>query len=236
MDKLVVLLYDLSAVLIILMTVAYSAQKGFATGIFRLLGRLAALFGSAFLAKNGAELIYDQFLKTEVTAFLSQNLQGGQLTDIIAQLQAGLQQLPKVYSNVIGMAIDTDSISQALNSGAAQLTAALEQSVIGPAVRGALSVVIFSLCYLLLSGLVRLLTSAIHFVFHSPILLPIDRFFGAVMGFLQSCLNLYFICILFKLVFYLLGGMKYCNQQIILDTMILSRFYTFDPLALLASL
>ena len=47
--------------------------------------------------------------------FLSQNLQGGQLTDIIAQLQAGLQQLPKVYSNVIGMAIDTDSISQALN-------------------------------------------------------------------------------------------------------------------------
>ena len=95
MDKLVVLLYDLSAVLIILMTVAYSAQKGFATGIFRLLGRLAALFGSAFLAKNGAELVYDQFLKTEVTAFLSQNLQGGQLTDIIAQLQAGLQQLPK---------------------------------------------------------------------------------------------------------------------------------------------
>ena len=56
MDKLVVLLYDLSAVLIILMTVAYSAQKGFATGIFRLLGRLAALFGSAFLAKNGAGL------------------------------------------------------------------------------------------------------------------------------------------------------------------------------------
>ena len=42
--------------------------------------------------------------------------------------------------------------------------------------------------------------------------------------------------ILFKLVFYLLGGMKYCNQQIILDTMILSRLYTFDPLALLASL
>ena len=235
MDKLVVLLYDLSAVLIILMTVAYSAQRGFATGIFRLLGRLAALFGSAFLAKNGAELVYDQFLKTEVTGFLSQNLQGGQLTDIIAQLQAGLQQLPKVYS-VIGMAIDTDSISQALNSGAAQLTAALEQSVIGPAVRGALSAVIFSLCYLLLSGLVRLMTSAIHFVFHSPILLPIDRFFGAVMGFLQSCLNLYLICILFKLVFYLLGGMKYCNQQIILDTMILSRFYTFDPLALLASL
>ena len=209
MDKLVVLLYDLSAVLIILMTVAYSAQRGFATGIFRLLGRLAALFGSAFLAKNGAELIYDQFLKTEVTGFLNQNLQGGQLTDII---------------------------SQALNSGAAQLTAALEQSVIGPAVRGALSAVIFSLCYLLLSGLVRLMTSAIHFVFHSPILLPIDRFFGAVMGFLQSCLNLYLICILFKLVFYLLGGMKYCNQQIILDTMILSRFYTFDPLALLASL
>lgn len=236
MDKLIVLLYDLAAVLMILMTVAYSAQKGFATGIFRLVGRLAALFGSAFLAKNGAQLIYDQFLRTEVTGFLNRTLQGGQLTDIIAQLQAGLQQLPKVYANIIELAIDTDSIAQALNSGAAQLTAALEQSVIGPAVTGALSVLLFSLCYLLLSGLVRLLTSAIHFVFHSPILLPIDRFFGAVMGFLQSCLNLYLVCVLFKLVFYLLGGMKYCNQQILLDTVILSRFYTFDPLALLASL
>ena len=35
-----------------------------------------------------------------------------------------------------------------------------------------------------------------------------------------------------KLVFYLLGGMKYCNQSIIADTLILSKFYFFDPLSL----
>lgn len=39
MDKVIVLAYDLGAVLIILMTMARSAQKGFATGIFQLVGR-----------------------------------------------------------------------------------------------------------------------------------------------------------------------------------------------------
>lgn len=40
MDKVIVLAYDLGAVLIILMTMARSAQKGFATGVFQLVGRL----------------------------------------------------------------------------------------------------------------------------------------------------------------------------------------------------
>ncbi len=42
MDKVIGSAYDLGAVLIILMTMARSAQKGFATGIFQLVGRLAA--------------------------------------------------------------------------------------------------------------------------------------------------------------------------------------------------
>ena len=45
MDKVIVLAYDLGAVLIILMTMARSAQKGFATGIFQLVGRLALAAG-----------------------------------------------------------------------------------------------------------------------------------------------------------------------------------------------
>ena len=71
MDKLVVLAYDLAAVLIILMTIAYSAQRGFATGVVRLIGQLAAFFGAAYLSRWGSEIIYNQFFKTEVTAFLA---------------------------------------------------------------------------------------------------------------------------------------------------------------------
>ena len=108
MDKLVVLAYDLAAVLIILMTIAYSAQRGFATGVVRLIGQLAAFFGAAYLSRWGSEIIYNQFFKTEVTAFLNRNLQGGQLSDIVAQLQAGVEQLPRISANILGMAVDTD--------------------------------------------------------------------------------------------------------------------------------
>lgn len=54
MDKVIVLAYDLGAVLIILMTMARSGQKGFATGVFQLVGRLAAFFGALFVAREGA--------------------------------------------------------------------------------------------------------------------------------------------------------------------------------------
>ena len=64
MDKLVILAYDLVAVLVILLTIAQNSQRGFVTGIFKFLGRLTAFFGAAFLSKQGAMIVYDHFLKT----------------------------------------------------------------------------------------------------------------------------------------------------------------------------
>ena len=52
MDKVIVLAYDLGAVLIILMTMARSAQKGFATGIFQLVGPPGRLLWRAVCGKG----------------------------------------------------------------------------------------------------------------------------------------------------------------------------------------
>ena len=82
-------------------------------------------------------------------------------------------QLPQVLGNVLDMALDVDAITQAVSQGTSSLASVLEEAVIGPAVLGFVSVLLFTVCFALLGGLVRLLTSAIHFVFHSPILLPI---------------------------------------------------------------
>jgi uncharacterized membrane protein required for colicin V production len=235
LERLIVLAYDLAAVLILLQTVAYSSRRGFATGIFRLVGQLAAFFGATYLSRTGAELIYNGFLKTEVTAFLNRSLQGGQVAEIVSQLEAGLEQLPHLSANILSMGIDLDAISQALANSVAGVGTTLEQAVIGPAVRGFVSVVLFLLLFAVFGVLVRVLTSAIHFVFRSPILAPIDRFLGGLLGLLQGSLNLYLVCIGLKLLFYLVGGMKYCNQGIILDTILLSKFYTFDPLSLFVS-
>ena len=232
MNLLIVLLYDLAAVLIILVTIARSSQRGFATGIVRLIGQFAAFFGAVFLSKNAAEIVYNSFLKTEVVAFLNSNLQGGQAAEIVSQLQAGLEGLPQLSANILKMGIDLDSITQALSNGVTELVSALEQSVIGPAVKGFVSVVLFTLFFALFGLIVKMLISAVHFVFRSPILAPIDRFFGGVAGLLQAGLNLYLVCVALKLVFYFIGGMKYCNQELILNTLILSKIYTFDPLSL----
>ena len=236
MDTMVVLAYDLAAVLIVLLTIAFSSQRGFATGFVRLFGQLAAFFGAMFLAKNGAGLIYDSFFKTEVIAFLNTHLQGGQAGDILAQIQGGISSLPSIAGNILELSIDIDKITMAINSGAARLADALESMAIRPAVTGFLSVILFTIIFILLGLLVRMLTCAVKFVFKSPILQPIDRFFGGIMGLLQAALNLYLICVGFKLFFYFAGEMPYCSQSIIMNTVILSKIYAFDPMALLASL
>lgn len=232
MDKLVVLLYDLAAVLIILMTVAYNSERGFATGLVRIIGRLAAFFGAAFLAKYGAEFLYSGFIRSEVLSFLNRNLTGGQAGEIVEQLQAAAAALPHISGNILGTSIDLDAISAALANSTEQAVSVLEQNVIGPAIQGFVTAALFVLIFGVLGLLVRVLTSAVHFVFRSPILAPIDRFLGGAVGLVQASINLYLICMIFKLVFYLVGGMKYFNQSIITDTLILSKFYNFDPLSL----
>lgn len=234
MEQMVVLIYDLAAVLIIVLTLAYSSQRGFATGFVRLIGQIAAFFGAIFLAKGLSGFVYTSFFKTEVMTFLNTTLSGGQLQEILAQLEEGIASLPRVAGNILAMGIDKDMIAQALQQGASELSTTLERAVIGPAVRGFLSVILFTLLFAIFGLIVKFLTSAVKFVFHSPILLPIDRFFGAVVGLVQAALNLYLICIVLKLVFYFVGGMQYCNQDIIMDTVIWSKLYSFDPLTLLA--
>ena len=223
----------MGAVPVNLMTVTRSAE-GSQQEIFQLVGRLADFFGALFVAREGASIIYDSFLKTEVTSFLNRNLQGGQAAEIISQLQAGLDQLPQVLGNVLDMALDVDAITQAVSQGTSSLASVLEEAVIGPAVLGFVSVLLFTVCFALLGGLVRLLTSAIHLSALLPHSAAISRFLGGVIGNTAGVSDLYLVCILLRLVFYLFGGMRYCNQQIIMDTFILSKFYTFDPLSLFA--
>ena len=148
------------------------------------------------------------------------------------QLQAAAAALPHISGNILGTSIDLDAISAALANSTEQAVSVLEQNVIGPAIQGFVTAALFVLIFGVLGLLVRVLTSAVHFVFRSPILAPIDRFLGGAVGLVQASINLYLICMIFKLVFYLVGGMKYFNQSIITDTLILSKFYNFDPLSL----
>lgn len=185
MDKLVVLAYDLGSGADYSNDNRVQRPAWFATGVVRL-SVSWRLFGAAYLSRWGSEIIYNQFFKTEVTAFLNRNLQGGQLSDIVAQLQAGVEQLPRISANILGMAVDTDAISQALSGGVSEVTAALEQMVIGPGVRGFLSVALFTIIFAALGIFVRLLTSAVHFVFRSPILSSDRPLFGRCDGILAG--------------------------------------------------
>lgn len=235
METMLPIMYDLAAVVIVLLTVSYSSQKGFAATIVGVAGHIAAFFGASFLAKLGSQILYTTIIRGKVMEFLETRLfDAGEVGDLFSQLQEIVSELPKLAANIVSSAgLDEAALSSAIGSTVSNAVKVLEQSVIRPAVTGFLSAALFVVLFFVFSILARSLTKAIRFVFRTPLLMPIDRFFGGVIGVAQAGIYLYLICVAFHLLFSFVGSMQYLNQNIILDTFIWSRVYTFDPFSFL---
>lgn len=235
MATMIPIMYDLAAVILILLTVSYSSQKGFASTIVGLIGYVAAFFGANFVSKAGAQILYTTVFKQKVITFLQeQSLQSTELEELFSQLQKSIAELPKLINNIAGVVqFDEASISAAVGNSIQETVLGLEQTIIRPAITGFISMVLFVVLFFVFSLLVRSITKAVGYVSKMPLFSPVDRFLGGILGLVQSGIYLYLICVGFHFIFYFVGSMKYLNQSIILDTVILSRIYTFDPFAFL---
>lgn len=235
MQIVIPLIYDLAAVILILLTVSYSAQKGFTATVVGLVGHVTAFFGSMFIAKAASQIIYTTTIKGRLITLLEDKLvNSGGISDLFSQLDKILSELPTLVSNIVGSAgFDQQALTSAVGSSVNEAVLALEKTVIAPAITGFITAVLFAVLFFVFSIVVRAITKTLSMVAKTTILRPVDRLFGGVLGVLQSGIYLYIICIGARLFISALGGMKYLNQDLIMQTFIWSRVYVFDPFAFL---
>lgn len=239
MERFLPLIYDLMAVVIILVGIARGALRGFTATVVSLVGHLAAFLGALLLSKAGGQMIYQTVVRRHVLEFINQQITASpELGELLEQIGQMVQQMPRAAANILGLAgLDENQLAQTIGQTVSGAAAALEENIVGPAVVGFLAAALFVVLFAVFSFVARRLTSAAQWVCSIPGLQTMDRFLGGTLGLVQAGINLYLICIVVRLVLtFVAAPMEYLNLGIIQQTVIWSRVYYFDPFAFLAAL
>lgn len=233
------IVYDLAAVVLILVVVTRNARRGFASTVVGIVGHLAALAGALFLANLGAKAIYQMFLHSRVQQLLEENLSliasaSPDLAQLEAAIEQTLEQLPSFLVNASGLGSFGESDLASLMAGGMAMTfEAVEETLVRPAVTGLVSLLLFVVLFAIFAFLARRLSGLAGWVCQNPLLQPADRFLGGVIGAGEALVELYLICVAMQLVLAFFGDMAYLNRQILSDTIIWNWLGSFDFAGLL---
>ncbi len=229
MEFLMLVLYDAIAVVILLISINSCAKTGFAQTITSILGRIASFFGALFIGKVSSQLIYTIFLEKRLMRFL-QEVVGDNLSssDIMESISEAANTLPTFMANFYGLT--GSGLEDAIGDTVVGAVRALEQQIVEPAVTGFLHIVIFLICFAVLSFLAKRFSEAVGLVFKLPIIKTVDRFAGGLLGIVQGGINLYLIALVLRFVLYFISDPPILfNEGLIMDTLIWSRVYEFNP-------
>lgn len=229
MEFLLLICYDAIAVVILLLAVSKSARVGFAQTITEVLGRIVAFFAALFVGKAGSQLIYTLFLDNRIMRFLEETIaDSATASEVLESISQAAETLPAFMANFYGLT--GSQLQSAVTDSVVGAVRALEEQVVEPAVTGFLHIVIFLITFAALCFLVHHLSKAVGLVFKLPVIKTVDRFCGGILGILQGGINLYLIALLVRFALYFISDPPaFLNEGLIMDTMIWSRVYEFNP-------
>ncbi len=228
-EFLILVCYDAIAVAILLVSINSCAKVGFAQTITSIVGRIASFFAALFIGKASSQLIYTIFLEKRLMRFLQETV-GENLSaaDIMESISEAADTLPTFMANFYGLT--GSGLEDAIGDTVVGAVRALEQQIVEPAVTGFLHIVIFLVTFVVLSFLAKRFSEAVGFVFKLPIIKTVDRFAGGVLGIVQGGINLYLIALVLRFVLYFISDPPALfNESVIMDTLIWSRVYDFNP-------
>lgn len=234
MEVLIPVLYDALAVVILIVAVSRSSEKGFAATVTNIVGHVAAFFGALFVGKAGSQLIYSLFIQKKVLRFLKENLAGAiDIGDIADSLQSAADSLPGMVGNFFRLPA-LEQLEDQLGSSVSNAAVALEQGIIAPAITGFIHILLFLISFIAFCFLARYLSKAVGLAFSLPIIRTADRFLGGVLGLVQGGINLYLIALVARFVLYFVQDPpSFFNEAVIMDTYLWSWIYLFNPFSFL---
>lgn len=229
LNFLMLVLYDAAAVVILLIAVSKCAKVGFAETITTILGRIASFFAALFLGKALSQLIYKVFLENRIYRFLSETIgENLSFSDVMESINEAAETLPPFMANFYGLT--GNGLETAVGDTVIGAVRALEDQIVEPAVTGFLHIVIFLICFVVFNFLAKRFAEAVGVVFKLPVIKTLDRFAGGLLGVVQGGINLYLVALVLRFVLYFLSDPPALfNESMIMDTLIWSRVYEFNP-------
>ena len=194
--------------------------------ITRLLGIDGDFFANLTteLKKNGAsddaEKIQTEMKESVTEKMLTTLLDGLAAPETVADILETLQGTTDSINGVLDMFISGDK------SATAQV---FEETVLGPAIKGILRVLIFVLLLIVLKLITNPIAGLFKFVNEIPIIGPVNKLFGGVLGIVEGAVIVIIVALLVRLTVFLSeGSLMFLNIDTIDKTYLFKYFYYMD--------
>ena len=194
--------------------------------ITRLLGIDGDFFANLTteLKKNGAsddaEKIQTEMKESVTEKMLTTLLDGLAAPETVADILETLQGTTDSINGVLDVFISGDK------SATAQV---FEKTVLGPAIKGILRVLIFVLLLIVLKLITNPIAGLFKFVNEIPIIGPVNKLFGGVLGIVEGAVIVIIVALLVRLTVFLSeGSLMFLNIDTIDKTYLFKYFYYMD--------
>lgn len=194
--------------------------------ITRLLGIDGDFFANLTteLKKNGAsddaEKIQTEMKESVTEKMLTTLLDGLAAPETVADILETLQGTTDSINGVLDVFISGDK------SATAQV---FEETVLGPAIKGILRVLIFVILLIVLKLITNPIAGLFKFVNEIPIIGPVNKLFGGVLGIVEGAVIVIIVALLVRLTVFLSeGSLMFLNIDTIDKTYLFKYFYYMD--------
>lgn len=233
MEKWMPLILDAALMLMVFWVVYAAARKGFVAAAVDLIGYVASLIGSWFLAKLASQWIFDSVLRPivlkKVRGVLDEYFTVEQLE---TELEKVLEDLPAFLTN--SMNFELEKVVERFHSGAgigSDLVGGFTDAIVAPTIVGMMQVVLFLILFSLLLFIVHALSRLLQELHHLPVIGPANSLLGGVVGFVEVILLVFAFTTALHLFFMLTNdSVPWLCSDTVWASNILSRIYKYNPL------
>lgn len=218
------LVYDLLALIVLVVVVLYYRSQGFLAGAAGLVGNIASIIGANWVAKA-------------FTPTLFQWLFGGSLvqgiSDAISSGGDGVVQILDRYSRFIPQQIQEtilEQVGQSAQEAAGETAARIVSQLIEPLLGPILNMVVFLAVYLILRLVVVMVINLLRVANHIPVVGEANRALGLVLGVLAGVVDVFLLmCLLWGIVAITNNQLEWLNYGLLEHSWAYTLFTQVNP-------
>ncbi len=220
---------DLALVIVIVITVAVSAYRGFLSSLIRLLGVAVAIVAGIIVSRVLAEPIFNAWFREGLIDSVSEKISTAvSVEDLVKTIEGGfLGILIGVFGDGSKLA---DFVKDLTVLDHQKIAVAVVDGVVKEPVESLIALVLFLITFVLVVVVVAILVKVTGVLNTVPIIGGLNRILGALLGIVYGFGICYLLVILVAFFFLITGNWEFYSKNIQSNTIFFSWLYRYNPI------
>ena len=219
-------IYDIAAVIIVLITIGIGAKNGFTKTFVQTVGFVISVIAAITVGKIGATVVYTTLLQPALRVTLENSLANAVSPEkVIEGIKNAVEGLPALSSLLFDFSAVEESLTSSVHLNAAQIAAAVEDTVLRPVIEPLLEMLFFLLILFLMFAIVALLAKGSKSVNEVPVIGKVNAFFGGLVGLVNGVVLLLAAAAVLNVFINLHGPTEVVSEEVIGNSLFFHYIY-----------